>query len=192
MKTTTAAGSSSPTPDPAGTYSGAGASAATTDPAGTYSGAGASAAMIDPAGAYSGAGASAATLAQPGYYVPTAGASGETPDDPGYYTPYSGATAEILALPPVISGTVAGQSPVSGQPDTPFASVTIADPNIGTSDSLSIQLTAPAARWPTAQASAGSRKAQPAFISFRGPTPRSPANSTHLFLLRIRSPRRRH
>ena len=127
--------------DPAGTYSAAGASAPTTDPAGTYSGAGASAATIDLAGAYSGAGASAPTLAQPGYYVPTAGASSETPDDPGYYTPYSGATAEILALPPVISGTLAGQSVDSGQSDAPFASVTIADPNIESSDSLSIQLT---------------------------------------------------
>ena len=72
--------------------------------------AGASTATVDPAGTYSGAGASAPTLAQPGYYVPMAGASSETPDDPGYYTPYAGATAEILALPPVISGTVAGQS----------------------------------------------------------------------------------
>ena len=71
-------------------------------------------------GSYSLAGASAPTLAQPGYYVPTAGASSETPDDPGYYTPYAGATAEILALPPVISGTEAGQSTASGQPDTPF------------------------------------------------------------------------
>ena len=103
--------------------------------------AGSSTATVDPAGTYSGAGASAPTLAQPGYYVPTAGASSETPDDPGYYTPYAGATAEILALPPVISGTLAGQSVDSGQSDTPFASVTIADPNIDTSDSLSIQLT---------------------------------------------------
>ena len=79
--------------------------------------------------------------AQPGYYVPTAGASSETPDDPGYYTPYAGATAEILALAPTISGTVAGQSTPSGQTDTPFSSVTITDPNIDTSDSLSIQLT---------------------------------------------------
>jgi hypothetical protein len=159
--TTPPAGSSTPTTVPAGTYSGPGASAPTpatpgtyipgtaatsaaaeiVDPAGTYSGAGASAATTDPAGAYSGAGASAPTLAQPGYYVATAGASSETPDDPGYYTPYSGATAEMLALPPVISGTSAGQSVDSGQSDTPFASVTIADPNIASSDSLSIQLT---------------------------------------------------
>jgi hypothetical protein len=135
-----AAGASAPTIDPAGTYSGAGASAPTIDPAGTYSGAGASAATIDPAGSYSLAGASAPTLAQPGYYVPTAGASSETPDDSGYYTPYAGATAEILALPPIISGTAAGQSAASGQPDTPFASVTIADPNIDATDSLSIQV----------------------------------------------------
>ena len=44
-------------------------------------------------------------------------------------------------MAPTISGTVAGQSTPSGQPDTPFSSVTIADPNIDTSDSLSIQLT---------------------------------------------------
>ena len=111
------------------------------DPAGTYSGAGASAPTTDPAGTYSSAGASAPTLAQPGYYVPTAGTSSETLDDPGYYTPYPGATAELPALPPVISGTVAGQSTAPGQPDTPFSSVTITDPNIETSDSLSIQLT---------------------------------------------------
>ena len=118
--------------DPAGTYSGAGASAPTTDPAGTYSGAGASAPTIDPAGSYSGASASEQTLAQPGYHVPTAGASSETRDDPDYYTPYAGATAELLALPPVMSGTVAGQTAASGQTDAPFSSVTIADPNIDT------------------------------------------------------------
>ena len=107
----------------------------------TYSGPGASAPTIDPAGTYSGPGASAPTLAQPGYYVPTAGASSETLDDPGYYTPLPGATAEILALPPTISGTVAGQSASPLQPDTPFASAVIADPNFDTSDSLSIRLT---------------------------------------------------
>ena len=143
--TTPPAGASKGTVDPAGTYSGAGASAPTPAAAGTYipaAGATSTAAeIVDPAGSYSLAGASAPTLAQPGYYVSTAGASTETPDDPGYYTPNSGATAEILALPPVISGTSAGQSVDSGQSDTPFASVTIADPNIGTSDSLSIQLT---------------------------------------------------
>ena len=48
-----------------------------------------------------------------------------------------------------------------------------------------------AAHWPTARVSTGSRKTRPAFISFRGPTPRSPANSTRLFLLRTRSARRR-
>src|SRR5208283_3142433 len=47
----------------------------------------------------------------------------------------------LLALPPTLSGTVAGQSTPSGQPDTPFSFVTINDPNIDTSDSLSIQLT---------------------------------------------------
>jgi hypothetical protein len=127
--------------DPAGTYSAAGATAPTIDPAGAYSGAGASAPTTDPAGSYSLAGASAPTLAQPGYYVPAAGASSETPDDPGYYTPYAGATAEILALPPMISGTSAEQSVDSGQSDTPFASVTISDPNINTLDSLSIEVT---------------------------------------------------
>ena len=51
---------------------------------------------------------------------------------------------------------------------------------------------AEAAHCPTAQASVGSRKARLAFTSFRGPQPRSPANSKRLFLLRTRSPRRRH
>src|SRR5271165_3906503 len=155
------AGASAPTTDPAGAYSGDDASAPTTDPAGTYSGAGASAPapadpgtyipvtgatssaaeIVDFPGSYSLPGASAPTLAQPGYYVATAGASSETPDDPGYYTPYPGATAEFLALPPVISNTVAGQSTASGQTDTPFGFVTITDPNIDTTDSLTIQLT---------------------------------------------------
>ena len=36
---------------------------------------------------------------------------------------------------------MAGQSTPSGQPDTPFSFVTITDPNIDTSDSLSIQIT---------------------------------------------------
>ncbi len=143
--TTSPAGSSLPTTDPAGTYSAAGASAPTLADPGTYipvTGATSVAAeIVDLAGSYSLAGASAPTLAQPGYYVPTAGASSETQDDPGYYTPYAGATAEILALAPVISGTMAGQTTASGQPDTPFASVTIADPNIDASDILSIQLT---------------------------------------------------
>ena len=93
---TAAPDASAPTPAAAGTYiPGTGATSATAE-------------IVDPAGTYSLAGASAPTLAQPGYYVPTAGASTETPDDPGYYTPYSGATAEILALPPVISGTIGG------------------------------------------------------------------------------------
>jgi hypothetical protein len=146
--------------DPAGYYSPAGASAPTIDPLGTYSVAEAGAPVlaaagtyipvtgatscgaeiVDPAGSYGLAGASAPTLAQPGYYVPTAGASSETPVDPGYYTPLPGATAEFLALSPTISGTIAGQSAVSGQPDTPFSSVTITDPNTDASDSLSIQL----------------------------------------------------
>ena len=139
------AGSSTPTTDPAGTYSGPGASAPTPAAPGTYipvTGATSAAAQItDPAGSYSLAGASAPTLAQPGYYVPTTGASCETPDDPDYYTPLRGATAELLVQAPVISGTVAGQSTPSGQPDTPFSTAKITDPNIHTSDSLSIQIT---------------------------------------------------
>ncbi len=161
IKVTGATSAAAEKVDPAGTYSLAGASAPTTDPAGTFSPAGASAPilaaagtyipvagatssaaeLVDPAGSYSLAGASAPTLAQPGYYVPTAGASSETPVDPGYYTPYAGMTAEILAQAPVISGTAAGQSTPSGQSDTPFSSVTITDPNIATSDSVTIQLT---------------------------------------------------
>ena len=139
------AGASAPTTDPAGTYSGKGASAPTLAAAGTYipvTGATSTTAeMVDPAGSYSLAGASAPTLAQPGYYVPTAGASSETPDSSGYYTPFAGATAELEAQAPVISGAVAGQSVAPEQTDTPFSPVTIADPNIDTSDSLSIQLT---------------------------------------------------
>ncbi len=69
--TTTPAGSSLPTTDPAGTYSGPGASAPTPASAGTYipvTGATSSAAeILDLAGSYSLAGASAPTLAQPGY-----------------------------------------------------------------------------------------------------------------------------
>ena len=144
-ETTTAAGSSSPTPDPAGTYSGADASAPTPAAAGTYipgTGATSAAAEItNSPGTYSLAGASAPTRAQPGYYVPGPGASSETPVSQGYYQPYSGATKELLALRPTISGTMAGQTTGSGQPDTPFSSVTIKSRNIDASDSLSIQIT---------------------------------------------------
>ena len=144
-KSTPPAGSSLPTKDPAGTYSGRGASAPTPAAPGWYisvpGATSARAEIEDPAGSYSLAGASAPTLAQPGYYVPTPGMSYETPDDPGYYTPYVGATAERLVQAPVISGTVRGQSTPSGQPDTPFSLVTITDPNELTSDSLSIQIT---------------------------------------------------
>ena len=143
--TTPRAGSSAPTTDPAGTFSPAGASAPTPAAPGTYipvTGATSAAAeIVDPPGTYSLAGASAPTFARPGYYVPTAGASFETPVSPGYYQPHVGATKELLALPPTISGTVAGQSIPSGQPDRPFSFVTISDRNIGTSDSLSIQIT---------------------------------------------------
>ena len=60
------AGSSLPTTDPAGTYSGPGASAPTIDPANTYSGPGASAPTMDPPGTYSLPGASAPTIDPPG------------------------------------------------------------------------------------------------------------------------------
>jgi hypothetical protein len=123
------------------TTSPAGSSLPTTDPAGTYSLAGPTAPTVDAAGTYSLVGASAPTLAQPGYYVPTAGASSETPVSPGYYQPNYGATTEFLALPPTISGTLAGQTTASGQSDAPFPTVTIADPNIDTSDTLSIRPT---------------------------------------------------
>jgi hypothetical protein len=139
------AGSSLPTTDPAGTYSGPGASAPTPAAPGTYipvTGATSSAAEItDSPGTYSLAGASAPTLARPGFYVPTAGASFETPVSPGYYQPHAGATRELLAVAPTISGTMAGQSTPSGQTDAPFSSVTIADRNVGASDSLTIQIT---------------------------------------------------
>jgi Protein of unknown function (DUF3383) len=145
ITTTPPAGTSMPTTDPAGTYSGPGANLPMPAAPGRYipvTGATSAAAeIVDSPGSYSLVGASAPTLAQPGYYVPTAGASRETRDDPGYYTPYAGATAEIKALPPIISGTVAGQSTRSGQPDTPFSSATIADPNIDTKDSVSINVT---------------------------------------------------
>ena len=143
--TTSRAGSSLPTTDPAGTWSGPGASAPTPAAPGTYipvtGAASAAAQIIDPAGFYSLAGASAPTLAKPGYYVPLPGQSFQTPDDPGYYTPNAGMTAELLVQAPVISGTKAGQSTPSGQPDTPFSKAKITDPNIHTSDSLSIQIT---------------------------------------------------
>ena len=143
--TTSPAGSSAPTTDPAGTYSLAGANAPTLAAAGTYipvAGATSAAAeIVDSAGSYSLAGASAPTLAQPGYYAPTPGASSETAVDPGYYQPFSGATTEFLAIAPVISGAATAQLGYSGQPDAPFAAVTITDPNVATSDTLTIQLT---------------------------------------------------
>ena len=107
-----------------------------------------------------------ADLAQPGYYVPTAGASSETPDSPGYYTPYPGATAELQAQAPVISARRwAVVAP--GQTDTPFSSVTIADPNIDTSDSLSIQLTG-GGTLADGGVSTASRQARRASTSFPG------------------------
>jgi hypothetical protein len=119
------AGSSSPTTDPAGTYSGPGASAPTIDPPGTYSGPGASAPTPDPAG----------------YYVPIAGASSETPDDPGYYAPYPGATGAIQAPPATLLGAAAGQTMGFNESDMPpwtragdlsaFASLLPAVPSAG-------------------------------------------------------------
>jgi hypothetical protein len=138
------AGASAPILDPAGTYSGAGASAPTLAAAGTYipvTGATSSAAEVtDLAGSYSLAGASAPTLAQPGYYVATTGASSETPVSTGYYTWYAGATSETPAQPLTISGTVAGQTVAPLENDTPFSSVEISDPNTGTTDTLTIEL----------------------------------------------------
>jgi hypothetical protein len=145
IDTTPPAGSSLPTTDPAGTWSGQGASAPTPAAPGTYipfAGATSAAAEItDLPGTYSLAGASAPTKAQPGFYVSTAGASSETPVSAGFYQPHAGATKELPDLAPTISGAVGGQSTPSGQPDTPFSFVTIKDPNIDTSDSLSITLT---------------------------------------------------
>ena len=142
---TSPAGSSTPTTDPAGTYSGRGAPAPTPAAPGTYipvTGATSAAAEVtDQPGTYSLADASKPTLAQHGYYVPTQGASFETPDSPGFYTPYAGASVELPALPPHILGTVAWQTTGSGQPDRPFSSVKITDPNKRTTDSLSISLT---------------------------------------------------
>ena len=182
--------------DPAGTYSGRGASAPTPAAPGTYI----------PSPGRPLLGRRSKTLRaltvwrararrrspSPDIMSRQPGASFETPDDPGYYTPYAGATAEHLALAPAISGTVAGQSTPSGQPDTPFSLATITDPNILLQTVFRSRSRAEAANCPTAQASVGSRKARLAFTSFPGPQPRSPANSTHLFLLRTRSPRRRH
>ena len=152
--TTSRAGSSLPTTDPAGTWSGPGASAPTPADAGYYipfTGATAqSQEIIDPAGSYSLAGASAPTLAKPGYYVPLPGQSFQTPDDPGYYTPDAGMTAELLVQAPVISGTVGGQSTPSGQPDTPFSKAKITDPNIKLQTVFRSRSRAEAARCPTA------------------------------------------
>jgi hypothetical protein len=67
--TTPPAGSSLPTTDPAGTYSGPGATAPTIDPPGTWSLAGASAPTPDPPGTWSLAGASAPTPDAPGTYI---------------------------------------------------------------------------------------------------------------------------
>ena len=145
VSSTPTAGSSLPITDPAGTWSGPGASAPTLAAPGTYipvTGATSAAAEVtDPAGTYSLAGASTYTYAQPGYYVPLPGMSYETPVSPGFYQPHAGASKELPDLLPTISGTVAGQSTPSGQTDTPFFSATIADTNIGTTDSLSIELT---------------------------------------------------
>jgi Protein of unknown function (DUF3383) len=103
------AGTSTPTTDPAGTYSGPGAglprsapagmyipvrgatsaAAGIIDPAGTYSAAGASAPTTDPAGSYSAAGASE-PIADPAGTYSAAGASAPTEDPAGTYSsPYA-------------------------------------------------------------------------------------------------------
>jgi hypothetical protein len=85
-------------------------------------------------------GAATEIAAQPGFYVPTAGAIAETPVDPGYYQPYAAASSEFLALAPTIAGAVNGQVTTSEKIVSPFASVVIADPNIDTTDTLTITL----------------------------------------------------
>ena len=124
-QSTTPAGSSLPTTDPAGTYSGPGASAPTPadpgtyipvtgatskaqeiqDSPGYYSLAGASAPTIDPAGTWSGPGASAPTLADPGAYIPVTGATSkaaEIQDSPGSYS-LAGASAPTSRSPDIMS-----------------------------------------------------------------------------------------
>ena len=96
------AGTSAPTLDPPGTWSGAGASLPTLAAPGTYiPNAGATsiaAQMTDPVGYYSLAGGSAPTPAQPGYYVGTTGASIETPAAAGYYIAVTGATSALAEV----------------------------------------------------------------------------------------------
>jgi hypothetical protein len=152
------AGAGAPTTDPAGTYSPSGSAAALIDPAGTFSGQGAAAPTPASPGHYvpspgaaaqletepgyyqPNSGATTEIAAQPGFYVPTAGASAETPVDPGYYQPYAAATSEFLALAPTIHGAVPGQTTISEGVVKPFSSVIIADPNIDTTDTLTIIL----------------------------------------------------
>ena len=134
-----------PITDPAGTYSGPGASAPTLAAAGTYipvTGATSAAAEItDPAGTYSLAGASAPTLRAARILCPDRRRQLRDAGFSWLLPTARGRNEGAPALPPTISGAVAGQSTPSGQTDTPFSSVTIADPNIDTTDSLSIQLT---------------------------------------------------
>ena len=73
------------------------------------------------------------------FSTPPAGSSLPVTDPAGAWSG-PGASAPTRALRPTITGARANQSDPSGQPDTPFAKVTITDPNVGATDSLSIQL----------------------------------------------------
>ena len=105
------AGSSAPTIDPPGTWSGPGASLPTPAAPGTYipiTGATSAMAQIpDSIGTFSGPGASMYTYAQPGYYVGITRASTETPAAAGTYILFTGATSASQAtVDPV--GTFSG------------------------------------------------------------------------------------
>ncbi len=193
--TTRTAGSSAPTIDPAGTYSGPGASAPTPAAPGTYlpvTGATSAAAeILDLPGTYSLAGASAPTLPSPDF------------------TSRRPARASRRRFLLAITNRTWAQRRSFWRCRQPYrvrwrgsllrlGSLTrrflLSRSTIQTSilqTAFRSSSRAAAANWPTVQASADSRKARPAFTSFRGPQPRSPANSTHLFLLRTRSPRHR-
>ncbi len=116
------AGSSAPTIDPPGTWSGPGASLPTPAAPGTYipnAGATSPAAQIfDPVGYYSLAGASAPTPAQPGFYVGITGASTETPAAAGTYISVTGATSATAEVKdPIGYYSLAGASaPTAAQP----------------------------------------------------------------------------
>ena len=147
--------------DPAGTYSGPGASAPTVDPAGALSPAGAGAPMlaaagtyipvtgatspaaelVDPAGTYSGPGASAPTLAQPGYYASSGqpAPAARRPTASWLSTRRTGRRNGI-GDPGAAAGLLETRCPDSlrllGSLTRRFLPVTITDPNIATTDSL--------------------------------------------------------